>query len=154
MPDSASSSAPLHRRSPSQLLRGLRSKTSLRLAGSITAYSLLYRTLYRTLLPEFSLQPSRALPAFLAGALGSLALLVEPAGAWRESVIVYLLTRAVIAAWRATVRLESFGGPGEEADAGGAGPESSSRGVATAKKRAGELMRNGRWWFGPHIMFG
>lgn len=139
---------------PGELLRALASKTSLRLAGSITAYSILYRTLYQILIPEFSLQPSSALPAFLAGSLASIALVIELAGRWRETVIVYLLTRALIAAWTATARLESFGGPVFEADSTGVSPEASVEWIATAKKRAGNLMREGRWWFGPHVIFG
>ena len=137
----------LHRKSARDFVRGLRSRTSLRLAGAVTAYSVAYRALFRILRPEFSLRPSAALPAFLAGALASLALVVEPVGRWRGTIVVYLLTRALVAAWRAVARLDALGGPGASRTAVQGGDEAGL-------KRIGGVMRDGRWWCGPHLVFG
>ena len=137
----------LQRKPAREFVRGLRSRTSLRLAASVTAYSVAYRSLYRILLPEFSMRPSAALPAFLAGALASLALAVEPAGRWRGTIIVYLLTRALVAAWRATARLEALGGPTEDST-------TVSGGGGSTLRKVGRVMREGRWWCGSHLVFG
>lgn len=137
----------LHRKPPLAFLRHLRSRTSLRLAAALTAYSIAYRALRRALAPAFSLRPSPALPAFLAGALASVALVVEPAGRWRGTVVVYLVARALVAGWRAVGRLDGMGGQTGDRTVVAGGEE-------TRWKKVGKVMREGRWWCGPHLVFG
>lgn len=138
--------ADLHSSRLSTLLRSLGSISALRLASAVSLYS----TIYRLLLPRLSallpsLSPSRvttkravslsgaqrkffespALPPFLAAVAASPAMLLEGRGQRRVTIALYALTRAL----------------------------HGMLGVAGSKGLLTRGMKEGRWWWGGHIVF-
>ncbi|ORY89796.1 hypothetical protein BCR35DRAFT_300285 [Leucosporidium creatinivorum] len=137
----------IRRKKFSTVLRSLSSLSALRLASAVSLYS----TLYRLLLPSLSsflptLSPpaspsssfplsltslkrrtlnSNAVPPFLAGVAASPALLLEGRGQRRVTIALYAFTRAV----------------------------HGLVGVAGTKGWISKAMREGRWWWGGHLIF-
>lgn len=138
---SSMTSALTHRLST--ILRSLSTLSSLRLASAISLYSTLYRLLLPSLTsflptlsppasPSLSLTnltrrtlTSKALPPFFVGVAASPAMLLEGRGQRRVTIALYALTRAV----------------------------HGLVGVAGSKRWISKGMREGRWWWGGHLVF-
>ncbi|KAL8280843.1 hypothetical protein RQP46_006847 [Phenoliferia psychrophenolica] len=140
----------LRRKPFTQFLRDLRSLSAFRLAAFVASYSATYRILFhqlRTRLPSAQssnvppstrtsyrpslsklarrLRTSPYLPPFLAAVLAAPTMLIESSGQRRVTMALYVLTRAIQGAWDAAAR----------------------KGVVP------RAMREGRWWFGGHLLF-
>lgn len=139
----------LKRKRPSQFLRDIPSLSALRLAAFISSYSAIYRLSLSHLRRITSFVPfsppsspstlsrpriratlvevlrSQGLAPFVAALVAAPTMLIERGGKRRTSIAVYVLTRALQTQWGALV----------------------------AKGVVPRALREGRWWWGGHLIF-